>query len=214
MARATVRVIGGPTLAIETGGPRLPTDPTVDQPGPFDAVLLSHTQHGDDPDLLERVPLVLTTPDAAERLGGSARALPPWYHLSLPRFDGVALRITGVPAQEGLHVTTHTGFVLSSVDTPAVYVSADNACLDVVQQVAQICAPIGIAVLFVDGSLTLTSDQAARAAAILASPTVIPAHVKGWDHDTECVNDVRAAFARHGLSDRLRILTAGDTATV
>jgi hypothetical protein len=101
MASATVRLIGGPTLVIEAGGLRLLTDPTFDQPGPFDVVLLSHDQHGDDPGLLERVPLVLTTSDAAQRLGGSARALPPWYHLSLPRFDGVALRITGVPAQEG-----------------------------------------------------------------------------------------------------------------
>jgi L-ascorbate metabolism protein UlaG (beta-lactamase superfamily) len=76
MASATVRLIGGPTLVIEAGGLRLLTDPTFDQPGPFDAVLLSHDQHG-DPDLLERVQLVLTTSDAAERLGGSARALPP-----------------------------------------------------------------------------------------------------------------------------------------
>ena len=214
MASATVRLIGGPTVVIEAGGLRLLTDPTFDQPGPFDVVLLSHDQHGDDPGLLERVPLVLTTSDAAQRLGGSARALPPWYHLSLPRFDGVALRITGVPAHEGPNGTTHTGFVLSSVDTPAVYISGGNASLDVVQQVAQRCAPIGIAVLFVDGYLTLTSDQAARAAAILASPTVIPAHVEGWDHYTECIDDVRAAFARHGLSDRLRVLAAGDTATI
>ena len=140
MASATVRLIGGPTLVIEAGGLRLLTDPTFDQPGPFDVVLLSHDQHGDDLGLLERVPLVLTTSDAAQRLGGSARALPPWYHLSLPRFDGVALRITGVPAQEGPNGTTHTGFVLSSVDTPAVYISGGNASLDVVQQVAQRCA--------------------------------------------------------------------------
>jgi len=48
----------------------------------------------------------------------------------------------------------------------------------------------------------------------LASPTVIPAHVKGWDHDTECIDDVRASFAQHGLSNRLRVLAAGDTATI
>lgn len=98
MASATVRLIGDPTLAIEAGGLRLLTDPTFDQPGPFDVVLLC--------------------------------------------------------------------------------------------------------------------DQAARAAAILASPTVIPAHVEGWDHYTECIDDLRAAFARHGLSDRLRVLAAGDTATI
>src|SRR5207244_8564107 len=73
-----------------------------------------------------------------------------------------------------------------------------TCALPIFQQVAQRCAPIGIAVLFVDGYLTLTSDQAARAAAILASPTVIPAHVEGWDHYTECIDDVRAAFAQIG----------------
>jgi L-ascorbate metabolism protein UlaG (beta-lactamase superfamily) len=93
MASATVRLIGGPTLVIEAGGLRLLTDPTFDQPGPFDVVLLSHDQHGDDSGLLERVPLVLTTSE-------------------------------------------------------------------------------------------------------------------------ECIDDVRAAFARHGLSDRLRVLAAGDMATI
>ncbi len=58
MASATVRLVGGSTLVIEAGGLRLLTDPTFDQPGPFDVVLLSHDQHSDDPGLLERMPLV------------------------------------------------------------------------------------------------------------------------------------------------------------
>jgi L-ascorbate metabolism protein UlaG (beta-lactamase superfamily) len=231
-----VRLIGGPTLVIEVGGLRLLTDPISERPGPFasgpvDVVLLSHDQHDDTLDssgreLLAQAPLVLTTSDCSERLGRSARALPPWYHLSLPRPDGGELRITGVPAQHEPGGTTHligesTGFVLSGVDTPTVYVSGDNASLDVVEEVAQRCAPIDIAVLSAgaertppaDGHLTLTSDQTARAAAILGSPTVIPAHAEGRDRCTENIDDVRAAFARHGLSDRLRVLAAGETAT-
>ncbi|HET9258153.1 MAG TPA: hypothetical protein VFO16_23555 [Pseudonocardiaceae bacterium] len=62
--------------------------------------------------------------------------------------------------------------------------------------------------------VVLLCDQAARAAAILASPTVVPAHVEGWDRYTECIDEVRAAFARPGLSDQSRVLAAGDTATV
>jgi L-ascorbate metabolism protein UlaG (beta-lactamase superfamily) len=252
----TVRLIGGPTVLLEVGGLRLLTDPSFDRPGPFasgsrtlppavsaeeigalDAVLLSHDQHGDNLDpagrvLLGRVPLVLTTSDGAARLGGTARALLPWYHLSLDRADGGALRITGVPAQHlcgmvgekyGPDGTTYltcpvTGFVLSGVDVPTVYVSGDNASLDVVREVSRRCGPIDAAVLFagaartelVDGYLTLTAEAAAQAAEILGPAMVIPAHVDGWGHDTENLDDIRAAFARYGIADRLCVLAAGE----
>ena len=105
-AELTVRLVGGPTAVVELGGVRLLTDPTFDPPGdhpigtrvltkttgpavpadelgPVDAVLLSHDQHPDNLDrsgraLLAGVPLVLTTEQAAQRLGGTARALPSW----------------------------------------------------------------------------------------------------------------------------------------
>jgi L-ascorbate metabolism protein UlaG (beta-lactamase superfamily) len=173
------------------------------------------------------VPLVLTTPDGAARLGGAARALPPWYHLSLPRPDGGEVRITGVPAQHGPDGTTGltgpvTGFVLSGVDMPTVYVSGDNASLDVVRAVARRCGPVAIAVLFAGAArtpplpayLTLTAAGTARAASILGSRTVIPAHADGWGHLTEDAADLRAAFAAAGLADVLRVLTPGATTTV
>jgi L-ascorbate metabolism protein UlaG (beta-lactamase superfamily) len=230
-----VRLVGGPTLVIEVGGLRLLTDPASEQPGPFaggpiDVVLLSHGQYGDTLDsngreLLTQVPLVLTTSAGTERLGRSARALPPWYHLSLPRPDGGDLRITGVPAQRERDRVKHlarevTGFVLSGVDTPTIYFSGDNGSLDVVEEVAQRCAPIDIALLSAGaartppaGHLPLACEQAARAAAVLGSPTVIPAYAEGRDLGAENIDEVRAAFARHGLSDRLRVLAAGETAT-
>ncbi|WP_329072466.1 MBL fold metallo-hydrolase [Amycolatopsis sp. NBC_01480] len=166
----TVRLIGGPTLVIGVGGLRLLTDPADGRPGPIgagpiDVVLLSRdTQDGHE--LLAQVPLVLTTSVCTERLGRSARALPPWYHLSLPRPDGGELRITGVPAQPGPGEVT--GFVLSGVDTPAIYLSGGTVSPDVAEAVAQRCPQIDIAVLPADGALT--GDQAA---AILGSPTVI-----------------------------------------
>lgn len=246
-----MRLIGGPTVLLEVGGLRLLTDPSFDQPGPFasgsrtltktlppavsaeeigalDVVLLSHDQHGHNLDpagraLLGRVPLVLTTSDCAARLGGTARALPSWYHLSLDRPDGGALRITGVPARHGPDGTTHltcpvTGFVLSGMDVPTVYVSGDNASLDVIREVSRCCGPIDAAVLFagaartelVDGYLTLTAEAAAQAAEILGPAIVIPAPIEGWGHDTENLDDIRAAFARHDIADRLCVLAAGE----
>jgi hypothetical protein len=114
----TVRLIGGLSAMIEIGGLRLLTDPTVDslsrieignrtltrmQPpavpvdeiGPITAVLVCHDQYGGNMDdsgrqLLPSVPLVMTTVAAAARLGDAARAMPPWYHLSLPRPTAVA----------------------------------------------------------------------------------------------------------------------------
>lgn len=239
----TARLIDGPTVLLEVGGLRLLTDPGVDQPGPvasgsrtvaltvsaeeigaLDAVLLSHDNL--DPACrvsLGRARLVLTTSDGAARLGGTARALLPWYHLSLDRPDGGALRITGVPARHGPDGTMHltcpvTGFVLSGVDVPTVYVSGDNASLDVVREVSRRCGPIDAAVLFagaartelVGGYLTLTAEAAAQAAEILGSATIIPVHVDGRADHTENLGDIRAAFARHGVADRLRVLAAGE----
>jgi L-ascorbate metabolism protein UlaG (beta-lactamase superfamily) len=65
-----------------------------------------------------------------------------------------------------------------------------------------------------DGYRTLSSDEAARAAQIVDAGTLIPMHAKGWAHVTEGIRDLRAAFNRHGLIDRLRILTPGETATL
>jgi L-ascorbate metabolism protein UlaG (beta-lactamase superfamily) len=140
----SIRYLGGPTAIVETGGVRLLTDPTFDDPGqypigsrtltktagpalgpgmlgPVDAVLLSHDQHPDNLDRLGRdylasSPLVLSTASAQERLGGTVRALPNWEHIDLPRPAGGVLRITGVPAQHGPDGTEHlTGEVTGFV---------------------------------------------------------------------------------------------------
>jgi L-ascorbate metabolism protein UlaG (beta-lactamase superfamily) len=246
----TVRLIGGPTAVIELGGVRLLTDPTFDPPGeypagnrvltkttgpavpveeigPVDAVLLSHDQHPDNLDragreLLARVPLVLTTAEGADRLGGTARALPSWAARAVG-----AVTVTAVPAQHGPDGTTHltgavTGFVLSGAGLPTVYVSGDNASLDVVRAVAGRTGAVDVAVLFagaartalIDGFLTLTADDAAEAARILDADTVIPVHAEGWAHFTQGVDDLVAAYAARGLTDRLHVLARGETATL
>jgi len=254
-AAITVQLVGGPTAVFEIGGVRLLTDPTFDPPGDHpvgkrnliktsspaitaeaighvDAVLLSHDQHPDNLDnegrrLIERVPLVLSTAAAAERLGGSARELPVWRSQTLPRPGGGDLKVTGIPAQHGPVGTEHLtgevrGFVLSGEGLPAVYISGDNASLAIVRDVADHAGPIDIAVLFagrarsplMDAYLTLSADQAAEAAEILGSPVVIPMHVDGWKHLTQDIGAVQEAFARRALTDRLLVLPPGVATTV
>ncbi|MFF3751488.1 MBL fold metallo-hydrolase [Streptomyces sp. NPDC002018] len=249
-----MRLIGGPTAMIEYLGLRLLTDPAFDAPGPIasgnrtlvktagpavpveeigavDAVLLSHDHHADNLDragraLLAHVPLTLTTPVGAERLGGTASGMPVWQHADLDAPGGRGVRVTAVPAQHGPDGTDHitgpvTGFVLTADDAPTVYVSGDNASLDVVKQVADRFAPVDVAVLFagaartplVDGYLTLTAEQAAEAARLLRARTVVPVHAEGWQHFTEGPDDLRAAFARQGL-DTLLVLAPGESATL
>jgi L-ascorbate metabolism protein UlaG (beta-lactamase superfamily) len=237
-----LRGFGGPTVTFGYGGHTFLTDPTFDPPGryptiagdlvkttapvgeptdtgPVDVVLLSHDQHPDNLDAAGRafaatVPLLLTTPDAARRLGPPARGLPTWSHLDLP---GGAVRVTAVPARHGPPGTEHltgpvTGFVLTAAGQPTVYVSGDNASLDAVADIAARFPAVDVAILFGGaarvsplGAANLTLDAAgmAEAARVLGAGTVIPVHVDGWAHLTEGLAEVRAAFAAAGQSSTL-----------
>ncbi|MFD9880854.1 MBL fold metallo-hydrolase [Streptomyces alboflavus] len=246
--RPVVRVFGGPTALIEYGGLRLLTDPTFDAPGDYpapgggltktrppsaapadlgrvDAVLLSHDEHADNLDnagraLLADVPLTLTTPGGARRLGGTARGLAPWESVQLERPGGGSVTVTAAPAQhgpEGCEPVTGevTGFVLTGDDLPTVYVSGDNASLDLVRQIADRFGPVDTAVLFAgaarvpsvfDGALlTLDSTQAAQAATILGARRIVPVHFDSWAHFTEGGEPLAAAFAAAGLTDRVQL---------
>jgi L-ascorbate metabolism protein UlaG (beta-lactamase superfamily) len=203
-----------------------------DDIGPVDAVLLSHDQHVDNLDVsgrayLERVPLTLTTLSAAERLTATCRAVGLWEHVDLPRPDGRVLRVTRVPALHGPEGTEHivgevAGFVLSGEGVPTVYVSGDNASLDVVRAVAERFERIDVAVLFagaartalVDGHLTLTSSQAAQATRILDAAHVVPVHFHMWRHFTEGAPELAEAFSKAGLEDRLTLLAPGESTVV
>lgn len=204
-----------------------------DDVGRVDAVLLSHDQHPDNLDgqgrsFLAAAPLVLSTAAAQQRLGGTVRALPNWQHLELPRGDLAALRVTGVPARHGppgCEPTTGpvTGFVLTADGLPSVYVSGDNASLEVVGAVADRFGPVDVAILFtgaartalLDGAyLTLTSAQAAEAAIVLGARHVVPMHFEGWAHFSQGRDTLDAAFTTAGLRDRLHILELGQRATI
>lgn len=242
-------MIGGSTAILQIGGLRLITDPTFDQPAPsndgtpsrtsppavaaadvghLDAVLLSHDQHPDNLDqagraLLATVPLVVTTPLAATRLAISATGLAPYEHIDAHGQDG-PVRITGLPAEHGpvgaeAESGPVTGFLVSGEGLPTVYISGDNASLDVVRDIAGRVGPVDVALLFVGAAkvvgllggapLTLNGDQAARAAIILGARTVVPVHCEGWTHYSEGVDQVAAAFDRAGLQNVLAVVPAG-----
>jgi L-ascorbate metabolism protein UlaG (beta-lactamase superfamily) len=114
-----------------------------------------------------------------------------------------------------------TGFVLSGEGLPTVYVSGDNASLDLVGEIAARYAPVDVALLFAGGArtplldyayLTLTSAAAAEAADILQAGAVVPLHFEQWVHFSEGGEQLQEAFAAAGLSDRLRLLKPGETA--
>ena len=81
---------------------------------------------------------------------------------------------------------------------------------------------VGIAVLFAgaaripgrfDGALlTLDSELAAEAARVLGARFAVPVHYTGWQHFSEGGDDLRAAFDRAGLTNRLVLLAPGEAA--
>jgi L-ascorbate metabolism protein UlaG (beta-lactamase superfamily) len=216
--------IGERALA-KTTGPALQPE----QVGPVDAVLLSHDQHPDNLDrrgreYLEAVPRVLSTPSAGSRLGAVGHSLGSWQHVDLAAADGATVRVTAVPALHGPEGSEHlvgevSGFVVSAPGLPRVYVSGDNASLDIVHAIADRLGPFDLALLFAGaaqtalvpgGYLTLTSDQAAEATAILGEPQVVPLHFEAWAHFTQGADTLRASFERAGLSRLLHLLAPGE----
>ncbi|MEV5709209.1 MBL fold metallo-hydrolase [Actinoallomurus sp. NPDC052274] len=201
--------------------------------GEVDLVLLSHDQHPDNLDhsgreFLRTAPVVLTTPSGAARLGGTATGLAPWSSYTVRRPGAGDLTVTAVPARHGPDgcepVTGEvTGFVLTGPDLPTVYVSGDNASLELVERIAARFAPVDVAVMFagaarpgvLDGALlTLNSEQTAAAAEILRARRVVPVHFDGWRHFTENAEALTGAFDRVGLTDRLVLLHPGESARI
>jgi L-ascorbate metabolism protein UlaG (beta-lactamase superfamily) len=250
MEKLAVRVVGGPTALLELGGLRIVTDPTFDPPGEYprpevtlrktegpavtadeigdvDLVLLSHDHHPDNLDdagreFLSRARTVLTTGEGAERLGENALGLEPWSSIAVG-----PLGITAVPAHHGPEdkyelLGAVIGFVLKGENLPTVYVSGDNAQVDVVRSIAERVGQVDIAILFAGGAyverleayVTLTSERAAEAARVLDPRVVIPLHHNGWGHFTQDLGTLQAAFADAGLADRLVALEPGESATV
>lgn len=135
---------------------------------------------------------MLSTAGAVERLGGATTSRPAWEGIDLQAADGSSIRVTWVPAQHAPDWVTPytgevTGFVISGLDLPTVYVSGDNSSMELVREIAQRCGPIDVALLFagagvvapLEAALTFTGDEAAEAAEILGSPHVVVIHANG-----------------------------------
>jgi L-ascorbate metabolism protein UlaG (beta-lactamase superfamily) len=249
MPTLVAQLVGGPTAVLEYAGLRWLTDPALSPPsdyagglvkttgpaldpeaiGPIDVVLLSHEHHSDnlDPAGREFLPSagrVLTTVAGAQNLGGNATGLEPWSSAELENPSGATVTVTAVPAQHGPDGSDPItgpviGFLLASPGLDTVYVSGDNASLDVVRAIVTRAGPIGIAVLFAgavqipqrfDGAyLTLSSDHAAEAAKILGVRAVVPVHFEGWSHFTQGAAELRAAFAGNGIGGLLTLAERG-----
>lgn len=246
-------LVGGPTAVLEYAGLRWLTDPALSEPGeyqgglvkttgpaiapevlpPIDVVLVSHEHHSDNLDpagreFLPQARRVLTTAQGAERLGGNATGLEPWSSVPVERPGSGPVTVTAVPAQHGPDGTDHItgpviGFILEADGEDKVYVSGDNASLEVVRTIAERVGGIDLAILFAgavqlphrfDGAyLTLSSDRAAEAAKLLGVRAALPVHFEGWTHFTQGARELRAAFAGNSVSDRLVLAERGETVT-
>jgi L-ascorbate metabolism protein UlaG (beta-lactamase superfamily) len=198
---------------------------------PIDVVLLSHDHHADnlDPagrDALRNAARVLTTDAGAERLEVDATGMRPGDTVGVERPAGGSIEVTAVPAEHGPPDVAPKngpviGFVLRGEGLPTLYVSGDNASVEVVRGVVADHAPIDAAVLFLGGAsvparwgpgvyLTLTPETAVEAAQALGDAVIAPVHQDGWTHFSFGPEDTARAFADAGLSDRLRPVTPGE----
>jgi len=199
----------GSTDLVKTQGPAISR---TDLP-PVDLVLLSHHGHPDNLDyeglelIAQGVPTLSTMQAAGDLFDGSVEGLDPWEEKVVG-----AVTVTAVPALHGPAgseplVGPVTGFVLEAAGSPRVYVSGDNASLPLVQQIADHFGGVDIAVLFagaarvpgIEGQLTLTSTDAAKAARILGAATVVGLHTEHWQHFSETREQLEAAFEGTGL---------------
>jgi L-ascorbate metabolism protein UlaG (beta-lactamase superfamily) len=247
-------LVGGPTAVLGYGGLRWLTDPALSPPGeyegglvkttgpaveipeiePINVVLLSHDQHSDNLDpagreFLPKADRVLTTVQAADRVGDNAVGLEPWSSTEIENADGGRVSVTAVPAQHGPDGSEPVmgpviGFMLAAPGLETLYVSGDNASLDVVRAIAGRVGPVDVAVLFAGAVqvahrfnyayLTLSSDFAAEATKILGAEVVFPVHFEGWAHFTQGEDTLRASFAGCGVADRLALPGRGETIRV
>ncbi|KAB2808361.1 MBL fold metallo-hydrolase [Pimelobacter simplex] len=205
----------------KTSGPAV----GLDAVGAVDVVLVSHDLHPDNLDVSGRSYAlssgsVLAPPSAARRLGGPAGGLDAWSTWTSP--DGV-LSVTAVPArhgpadgevdEDGFVNCEVSGFVVTAAGAPTVYISGDNASLEIVLEIRERLGSPDVAVLFAGAAsvptkfrgrpLTLTADRAAAAAEILGSPHVVVAHQEGWAHFRDDASATYRAFDEVGIAGRL-----------
>ncbi|MET0931674.1 MAG: MBL fold metallo-hydrolase [Aeromicrobium sp.] len=212
---STLRKLAGPAV-------------TADSLGPIDLVLLSHDRHADNLDvagraLLPDAGLVLSTPDVPQRID-HVTGMEPWEARSITAPSGSVVVVTAVPARHGPEgceplLGLVTGFVLQSSGWPTVYVSGDNASLDLAADIAARFPETEIVLAFAgagdvglfDRPLTLDSAGAVALTALFPAAVVAVVHCQDWEHFREGPDDVRRAADRLGVNDRVVVLERGRT---
>lgn len=195
--------------------------------GRIDTVLLSHDHHFDNLDhagrsLLQTAEQVLTTVEGAARLGAGAVGLAPWQQTELRASDGETLLVTATPARHGPPQADRgpvIGFTLGVSHQPerVVYVSGDTVWYDAIEEVGQrfsvrlALLSVGAARVAAAGNwpLTFTAAEAVQVARSMRDALIVPLHFEGWEHFTESLADVEAAFAAAGLTSRLVVPRLG-----
>ncbi|MGH7910833.1 MAG: MBL fold metallo-hydrolase, partial [Candidatus Dormibacteraceae bacterium] len=162
------------------------------------------------------------------RLGGTAVPMRVWEEATLTPHDGGGLRVTALPAEHGPAGTMREpadviGFLLQGEDLPTVYVSGDNASVEVVRDIVERLGGADVAILFAGAAmvprlpgvpLTLTAERAVEAARVLDARRIVPVHFEGWAHFSEDAEALREAFQAAGLADRVTLLRPGEEVTI
>ncbi len=200
--------------------------------GHIDAILLSHDQHMDNLDLsgreyLKKVKTVFTTPDGAKRLGDNAQGIQMWETTSLDSPNGKKVNITATPSRHGpagIEAITGevTGFMIESQDgnNGSIYITGDTVYFEGVAEVARRFSPqliiafAGAARTRGPFNLTMSVNDLLDTAHAFPYSLIIPAHTEGWEHFTESTKDIEIAFSALSKSDRIKLISPGDTCSL
>lgn len=200
--------------------------------GDLDAVLLSHDQHGDNLDnhgreLLSEVPVIVSTPEAAERLGKNVRGLNRWEQTKITK-DGFTVVVTAAPAQHGPDGTealtgTVTGFLIDTLDglvDGPIYISGDTVPFAGTREIVSRVGHVSVALLHLGHvsppgmahvHLSLSANEAVEYAKALNAKHVVPLHFDGWNHFTESPANASDVFAGSEIAARVNWLKPGET---
>ncbi|MFI6818662.1 MBL fold metallo-hydrolase [Nonomuraea sp. NPDC050328] len=233
--------IGGPTVLIEFDGWRLLTDPTFDPPGqtysfgwgtssrklagpalaaadlpPLDAILLTHTHHGDNldqagRDLLPAAATVVTTRSGARTLTGAVRGLRAGEMTRLEAPGRPPIDVTATPCRHGPPLSRPLtgeviGFALTwpGQEYGPLWITGDTVYHRALRRSAAEVRP-GTVLLHLGGvgfpltgrlRYTMTARQAVRLCEKAVPRTVLPVHYEGWQHFRQDREDVERDLRR------------------